>query len=195
MNETFIKVAHNLTDKKLIRTANSLSKKYKPTVERELERTNDLLTKLYFKGHTAEALEIIKLLEIIEFNGDQRIWEWVQMSLFLKCWILSCKSTQNNDEIQNIVNKINETYNFGTNDLVKKVNKNVRARKLRGEHLRFDDIKTAQESGDIQQELQYRIFYFYDLLYIYFLGGSNEFTTDKALKALKENETIIRGLI
>ena len=41
-------------------------------------------------------------------------------------------------------------------------------------------------------ELSWRIGQFKELLFIYFLGGSEEFSVERALRELEENEAIIR---
>ncbi len=189
-SEIFIKISSTLTNKKMARTALSLSEKYKPTRANELQRVYELFNKLYFQNYIAETLDILNLLLKEEFTGNRNLWTWIQPALLLKCWI-----SEDENETEKIVQKINDTFDFGTNELVKKVNRNVKERKLKGEHLYYSEIEDAQQSGDIQKELQYRIIQFYGLLFIYFLGGSNEFTKKRALKESKENEDRIKEIM
>ncbi len=189
-DDIFVEISKSLTDKKMIKIATSLSKKYKPTSSNELEKTNLLLNHLYFKNQKNEALKVINLLEKEDFNGNYDLWSWIEPALLMKCWI-----TKDESEIQKIINKINKTFDFGTNELSKKVRKNVKERRLKGEHLKYDEIMAPQNNKNTQEELEYRILHFYMLLFIYFLGGSKEFTKDRALKELNENEKIIKELI
>lgn len=197
MNENFKTVAENLTDKKLQKTAISLSAKYKPTVAKELERANWFANQLFFKNNENEALKIIEVLEAEQFNGNYNLWTYIQSALLLKCWILEKKDKQlNQQNIENSIEKINSTLEFWNNDEMKKIiNTRARNRRLTGSLLHYDKIEKAVAENDRQTELAWRIGHFLELLFIYFLGDSEQFPTEKALTELEENESIIKQII
>ncbi len=196
MNDNFKKVAETITDKKLQKTALSLSKKYKPTVANELERADRLATDLFFKSYENEALTIIEVLEKEVFNGNYNLWTWIQSALLLKCWILERSENEVSQQtIENIIKTINSTLDFGNDEMKKKINTKVRNRRLTGSLLNYDKIEIAIAENDKKTELVWRIAQFGELLFIYFLGGSDQFSTQKALVELEENENKIKALI
>jgi hypothetical protein len=196
MNKKFEKIAESLTEKRLQITANSLKEKYKPTVSKELERANRFAYELYFRNYQSESVGICEILEEENFTGNHNLWTWIQSALFLKCWILwKSNKESNRKKIENIIEIVNSTIEFGNDETIKKISKRVRDRRLNGSSLNHNEIENSIRANDKERELSWRIGQFKELLFIYFLGGSEEFPVERALRELDENEVIIRQLM
>ena len=195
MNKKFEKVAESLTEKKLQRTASSLKEKYKPTVSKELERANRFAYELYFKNFIRESAEVCEILEEENFTGNYNLWTWIESALFLKCWILwKSDKESNRGKIENIIEIVNATIEFGNDETLKKIRKRARDRRLNDSLLVYDKIEYSLKENDKEMELSWRIVLFQELLFIYFSGGSEKFSVERALRELEENEAIIRQL-
>ena len=196
MNEKFEKIAESLTEKKLQRTANSLKEKYKPTVSKELERANRFAYELYFKNFQSESMKVCEILEEENFTGNHNLWTWIQSALFLKCWILwKSDKESNREKIENIIETVKSTIEFGNDETIKKISRRARDRRLNGSLLHYNKIEDSIKENDKEGELSWRIGQFKELLFIYFLGGSEEFSIERVLRELDENEVIIKRLM
>jgi len=196
MIEKFKEIAESLNDGKLQKTANSLYSKYKPTVSKELQKANEFAYELYFKSYSNESIKVCDLLGLEIFNGNHNLWTWIQSAILLKCWILlNSDDEKHKNEIEKNIEIINATMYFGNNELVKNTNSAVRKRRLNGVLLCYDNIANAIKENDKKSEIIYRIIHFKELLFIYFLGGSELFPLEKTLKEIQENEIIIKQFL
>lgn len=85
MNKVFLDISSKINNKRLARKALSLNRRFKPTHSNELNKMFDLVTELYFNDYKIEVSEVIeKVVDKTEFNGDRRLWDFVEPLLLLK---------------------------------------------------------------------------------------------------------------
>jgi hypothetical protein len=192
-NSIFQNIAESITNKQLQRTALSLAKGYKPTVAAKLETAMHFTIDLYFDGSENEALQVCELMAQIQYNGNYNIWTWVEATLLLKSWIH--KKSNSIEKLNETIKRVDETSEIKTNnELADTIKKRVKLRNLAGNLICYKEIEEAMSNGDKATEMAYRKIQYTRLLYIYFLGGSTEFSTERAFAEIENNEQIIKNL-
>lgn len=152
------------------RTLISLSKKFKPSSSAELNRAFVLAWKLFIKGYLLEAEKIVDFIGGIKFNGDYRLWVWIESSLLLYAWML--RDQGNGEKLLITIEKLKQPEFFEFNDELKTtVNRRARDRRLKGSLL-SNHAEVAHQNNDHKRELHESELLFIQQLFIYFLADS-----------------------
>lgn len=180
----FGQIFNTYHNKQISPLATRLIKRFKPSISKDLWDLIDLAYALYIIDDTSAALQVLSLLDEVEFNNNHDLWTPIEYGLVLQAAIYRLK----NEEVlaKTCIEKINSVR--GRSALSQK----ILARVLNGSLLKYEDV---EKSNDKSSEYRNRMSHLHQLMFIRELGGGTEFSVDKADKEIGENVEKLKILI
>lgn len=170
-------------------------------LEYDLENPNYLKSMMwsayfaYFLSKNEILCKILNSFINIEFDGNYDKWTWIEGGLIIMYRIGSEMQIENNDVC--ISKKILDTLNFGDSDIKKKINRKAFTRRMNGESLvnYCGKAHAAFLNSDLELEFIYLMGYYKELLFIYVLGGSDNYPLEQLSIRLNATETKIKSFL
>jgi hypothetical protein len=168
----------------IVKLCNKLSLEYNAKDTDKVEASVRFAYILYLLNDVKSVSNVLSLVTSIQFKNNYSIWTWVDMALVLLLRISRIQSDA--EACKELKNKITDVLNQG-NELQQKVNKNNYLKLLSGETLKYDNIEDAIKEKDQASEFDYRLTLLGRIMKIREMGGSENYTVNKAEKEIELN--------
>ena len=166
-----------------------IKKKYSFKSKDTMQSIRELCSLLYIVDQEELALQVANLIDKLEYKGDMRIWMNVNGVLTVESLIYAKRGE--NEKVKICRKTIEDVYLYYGDEDRQRVNMKVFKRVMNGEGFYLEEIKRAQDSGDLKLEIFWRCFQFEELLYMRAMGGSEVYPIEKLDSMIEEEKQFI----
>lgn len=166
-----------------------IKKKYSFKSKDTMQSIRELCSFLYIVDQEELALQVANLINKLEYKGDMRIWMNVNGVLTVESLIYAKRGE--NEKVKICRKTIEDVYLYYGDEDRQRVNMKVFKRVMNGEGFYLEEIKRAQDSGDLKLEIFWRFLQFEELLYMRTMGGSEAYPIEKLDSMIEEEKQFI----
>lgn len=166
-----------------------IKKKYSFKSKDTMQSIRELCSLLYIVDQEELALQVANLIDKLEYKGDMRIWMNVNGVLTVESLIYAKRGE--NEKVKICRKTIEDVYLYYGDEDRQRVNMKVFKRVMNGEGFYLEEIKRAQDSGDLKLEIFWRFLQFEELLYMRVMGGSEAYLIEKLDSMIEEEKQFI----
>lgn len=166
-----------------------IKKKYSFKSKDTMQSIRELCSLLYIVDQEELALQVANLIDKLEYKGDMRIWMNVNGVLTVESLIYAKRGE--NEKVKICRKTIEDVYLYYGDEDRQRVNMKVFKRVMNGEGFYLEEIKRAQDSGDLKLEIFWRFLQFEELLYMRAMGGSETYPIEKLDSMIEEEKQFI----
>ena len=166
-----------------------IKKKYSFKSKDTMQSIRELCSLLYIVDQEELALQVANLIDKLEYKGDMRIWMNVNGVLTVESLIYAKRGE--NEKVKICRKTIEDVYLYYGDEDRQRVNMKVFKRVMNGEGFYLEEIKRAQDSGDLKLEIFWRFLQFEELLYMRVMGGSEAYPIEKLDSMIEEEKQFI----
>ena len=166
-----------------------IKKKYSFKSKDTMQSIRELCSLLYIVDQEELALQVANLIDKLEYKGDMRIWMNVNGVLTVESLIYAKRGE--NEKVKICRKTIEDVYLYYGDEDRQRVNMKVFKRVMNGEGFYLEEIKRAQDSGDLKLEIFWRFLQFEELLYMLAMGGSEAYPIEKLDSMIEEEKQFI----
>jgi len=166
-----------------------IKKKYSFKSKDTMQSIRELCSLLYIVDQEELALQVANLIDKLEYKGDMRIWMNVNGVLTVESLIYAKRGE--NEKVKICRKTIEDVYLYYGDEDRQRVNMKVFKRVMNGEGFYLEEIKRAQDSGDLKLEIFWRFLQFEELLYMRSMGGSEAYPIEKLDSMIEEEKQFI----
>lgn len=166
-----------------------IKKKYSFKSKDTMQSIRELCSLLYIVDQEELALQVANLIDKLEYKGDMRIWMNVNGVLTVESLIYAKRGE--NEKVKICRKTIEDVYLYYGDEDRQRVNMKVFKRVMNGEGFYLEEIKRAQDSGDLKLEIFWRFLQFEELLYMRAMGGSEAYPIEKLDSMIEEEKQFI----
>ena len=166
-----------------------IKKKYSFKSKDTMQSIRELCSLLCIVDQEELALQVANLIDKLEYKGDMRIWMNVNGVLTVESLIYAKRGE--NEKVKICRKTIEDVYLYYGDEDRKRVNMKVFKRVMNGEGFYLEEIKRAQDSGDLKLEIFWRFLQFEELLYMRAMGGSEAYPIEKLDSMIEEEKQFI----
>ena len=166
-----------------------IKKKYSFKSKDTMQSIRELCSLLYIVDQEELALQVANLIDKLEYKGDMRIWMNVNGVLTVESLIYAKRGE--NEKVKICRKTIEDVYLYYGDEDRQRVNMKVLKRVMNGEGFYLEEIKRAQDSGDLKLEIFWRFLQFEELLYMRAMGGSEAYPIEKLDSMIEEEKQFI----
>lgn len=166
-----------------------IKKKYSFKSKDTMKSIRELCSLLYIVDQEELALQVANLIDKLEYKGDMRIWMNVNGVLTVESLIYAKRDE--NEKVKICRKTIEDVYLYYGDEDRQRVNMKVFKRVMNGEGFYLEEIKRAQDSGDLKLEIFWRFLQFEELLYMRAMGGSEAYPIEKLDSMIEEEKQFI----
>ena len=166
-----------------------IKKKYSFKSKDTMQSIRELCSLLYIVDQEELALQVANLIDKLEYKGDMRIWMNVSGVLTVESLIYAKRGE--NEKVKICRKTIEDVYLYYGDEDRQRVNMKVFKRVMNGEGFYLEEIKRAQDSGDLKLEIFWRFLQFEELLYMRVMGGSEAYPIEKLDSMIEEEKQFI----
>ena len=166
-----------------------IKKKYSFKSKDTMQSIRELCSLLYIVDQEELALQVANLIDKLEYKGDMRIWMNVNGVLTVESLIYAKRGE--NEKVKICRKTIEDVYLYYGDEDRQRVNMKVFKRVMNGEGFYLEEIKRAQDSGDLKLEIFWRFLQFEELLYMRAMGGSEAYPIEKLDLMIEEEKQFI----
>ena len=166
-----------------------IKKKYSFKSKDTMQSIRELCSLLYIVDQEELALQVANLIDKLEYKGDMRIWMNVNGVLTVESLIYAKRGE--NEKVKICRKTIEDVYLYYGDEDRQRVNMKVFKRVMNGEGFYLEEIKRAQDSGDLKLEIFWRFLQFEELLYMRAMGGSEVYPIEKLDSMIEEEKQFI----
>ena len=170
-----------------------IKKKYSFKSKDTMQSIRELCSLLYIVDQEELALQVANLIDKLEYKGDMRIWMNVNGVLTVESLIYAKRDE--NEKVKICRKTIEDVYLYYGDEDRQRVNMKVFKRVMNGEGFYLEEIKRAQDSGDLKLEIFWRFLQFEELLYMRAMGGSEAYPIEKLDSMIEEERQFIANHI
>lgn len=171
-------------NEKLKQAINNVQSKFVKTDKAILESLTRISFILYVENDLSNALLLTEKLSKISFNNDYDYWTWIEFAVALRAKISEIMS--DDKRMNDSLRIISEALDYGEG-LQKKIKNNVHNRFMAGEGVELDSLTTAKKNKNMHEEFNCRLIYLMKLIKLDVLGGSEEYSVEKARENIDNN--------
>ena len=166
-----------------------IKKKYSFKSKDMMQSIRELCSLLYIVDQEELALQVANLIDKLEYKGDMRIWMNVNGVLTVESLIYAKRGE--NEKVKICRKTIEDVYLYYGDEDRQRINMKVFKRVMNGEGFYLEEIKRAQDSGDLKLEIFWRFLQFEELLYMRAMGGSEAYPIEKLDSMIEEEKQFI----
>ncbi len=166
-----------------------IKKKYSFKSKDTMQSIRELCSLLYIVDQEELALQVANLIDKLEYKGDMLIWMNVYGVLTVESLIYAKRGE--NEKVKICRKTIEDVYLYYGDEDRQRVNMKVFKRVMNGEGFYLEEIKRAQDSGDLKLEIFWRFLQFEELLYMRAMGGSEAYPIEKLDSMIEEEKQFI----
>ena len=166
-----------------------IKKKYSFKSKDTMQSIRELCSLLYIVDQEELALQVANLIDKLEYKGDMRIWMNVNGVLTVESLIYAKRGE--NEKVKICRKTIEDVYLYYGDEDRQRVNMKVFKRVMNGEGFYLEEIKRAQDSGDLKLEIFWRFLQFEELLYMRAMGGSEAYPIEKLDSMIEEEKQFL----
>lgn len=166
-----------------------IKKKYSFKSKDTMQSIRELCSLLYIVDQEELALQVANLIDKLEYKGDMRIWMNVNGVLTVESFIYAKRGE--NEKVKICRKTIEDVYLYYGDEDRQRVNMKVFKRVMNGEGFYLEEIKRAQDSGDLKLEIFWRFLQCEELLYMRAMGGSEAYPIEKLDSMIEEEKQFI----
>ena len=166
-----------------------IKKKYSFKSKDTMQSIRELCSLLYIVDQEELALQVVNLIDKLEYKGDMRIWMNVNGVLTVESLIYAKRGE--NEKVKICRKTIEDVYLYYGDEDRQRVNMKVFKRVMNGEGFYLEEIKRAQDSGDLKLEIFWRFLQCEELLYMLAMGGSEAYPIEKLDSMIEEEKQFI----
>jgi len=166
-----------------------IKKKYSFKSKDTMQSIRELCSLLYIVDQEELALQVTNLIDKLEYKGDMRIWMNVNGVLTVESLIYAKRGE--NEKVKICRKTIEDVYLYYGDEDRQRVNMKVFKRVMNGEGFYLEEIKRAQDSGDLKLEIFWRFLQFEELLYMRAMGDSEAYPIEKLDSMIEEEKQFI----
>ena len=166
-----------------------IKKKYSFKSKDTMQSIRELCSLLYIVDQEELALQVANLIDKLEYKGDMRIWMNVNGVLTVESLIYAKRGE--NEKVKICRKTIEDVYLYYGDEDKQRINMKVFKRVMNGEGFYLEEIKRAQDSGDLKLEIFWRFLQFEELLYMRSMGGSEAYPIEKLDSMIEEEKQFI----
>lgn len=166
-----------------------IKKKYSFKSKDTMQSIRELCSLLCIVDQEELALQVANLIDKLEYKGDMRIWMNVNGVLTVESLIYAKRGE--NEKVKICRKTIEDVYLYYGDEDRQRVNMKVFKRVMNGEGFYLEEIKRAQDSGDLKLEIFWRFLQFEELLYMRAMGGSEAYPIEKLDSMIEEEKQFI----
>lgn len=166
-----------------------IKKKYSFKSKDTMQSIRELCSLLYIVDQEELALQVANLIDKLEYKGDMRIWMNVNGVLTVESLIYAKRGE--NEKVKICRKTIEDVYLYYGDEDRQRVNMKVFKRVMNGEGFYLEEIKRAQDSGDLKLEIFWRFLQFEELLYMRAMGGSEAYPIENLDSMIEEEKQFI----
>ena len=166
-----------------------IKKKYSFKSKDTMQSIRELCSLLYIVDQEELALQVANLIDKLEYKGDMRIWMNVSGVLTVESLIYAKRGE--NEKVKICRKTIEDVYLYYGDEDKQRINMKVFKRVMNGEGFYLEEIKRAQDSGDLKLEIFWRFLQFEELLYMRSMGGSEAYPIEKLDSMIEEEKQFI----
>ena len=166
-----------------------IKKKYSFKSKDTMQSIRELCSLLYIVDQEELALQVANLIDKLEYKGDMRIWMNVNGVLTVESLIYAKRGE--NEKVKICRKTIEDVYLYYGDEDRQRINMKVFKRVMNGEGFYLEEIKRAQDSGDLKLEIFWRFLQFEELLYMRAMGGSEAYPIEKLDSMIEEEKQFI----
>ena len=166
-----------------------IKKKYSFKSKDTMQSIRELCSLLYIVDQEELALQVANLIDKLEYKGDMRIWMNVSGVLTVESLIYAKRGE--NEKVKICRKTIEDVYLYYGDEDKQRINMKVFKRVMNGEGFYLEEIKRAQDSGDLKLEIFWRFLQFEELLYMRVMGGSEAYPIEKLDSMIEEEKQFI----
>ena len=166
-----------------------IKKKYSFKSKDTMQSIRELCSLLYIVDQEELALQVANLIDKLEYKGDMRIWMNVSGVLTVESLIYAKRGE--NEKVKICRKTIEDVYLYYGDEDKQRINMKVFKRVMNGEGFYLEEIKRAQDSGDLKLEIFWRFLQFEELLYMRAMGDSEAYPIEKLDSMIEEEKQFI----
>ena len=166
-----------------------IKKKYSFKSKDMMQSIRELCSLLYIVDQEELALQVANLIDKLEYKGDMRIWMNVNGVLTVESLIYAKRGE--NEKVKICRKTIEDVYLYYGDEDRQRINMKVFKRVMNGEGFYLEEIKRAQDSGDLKLEIFWRFLQFEELLYMRAMGDSEAYPIEKLDSMIEEEKQFI----
>ena len=166
-----------------------IKKKYSFKSKDTMQSIRELCSLLYIVDQEELALQVANLIDKLEYKGDMRIWMNVNGVLTVESLIYAKRGE--NEKVKICRKTIEDVYLYYGDEDRQRINMKVFKRVMNGEGFYLEEIKRAQDSGDLKLEIFWRFLQFEELLYMRAMGDSEAYPIEKLDSMIEEEKQFI----
>ena len=166
-----------------------IKKKYSFKSKDTMQSIRELCSLLYIVDQEELALQVANLIDKLEYKGDMRIWMNVNGVLTVESLIYAKRGE--NEKVKICRKTIEDVYLYYGDEDRQRINMKVFKRVKNGEGFYLEEIKRAQDSGDLKLEIFWRFLQFEELLYMRAMGDSEAYPIEKLDSMIEEEKQFI----
>ena len=166
-----------------------IKKKHSFKSKDTMQSIRELCSLLYIMDQEELALQVANLIDKLEYKGDMRIWMNVNGVLTVESLIYAKRGE--NEKVKICRKTIEDVYLYYGDEDRQRVNMKVFKRVMNGEGFYLEEIKRAQDSGDLKLEIFWRFLQFEELLYMRAMGDSEAYPIEKLDSMIEEEKQFI----
>ena len=172
-----------------VKKVKEIKKKYSFRNKDTMFSIRQLCYLLYIMDQEELALQVANLIDKLEYKGDMLIWTNVYSVLAVESLIYAKRGE--NEKVKICRKTIEDVYLYYGDEDRQRVNMKVFKRVMNGEGFYLEEIKRAQDSGDMKLEIFWRFLQFEELLYMRAMGGSEAYPIEKLDSMIEEEKQFI----
>ena len=172
-----------------VKKVKQIKKKYSFRSKDTMQSIRELCSLLYIVDQEELALQVANLINKLEYKGDMLIWMNVYGVIIVESLIYAKRGE--NEKVKICRKTIEDVYLYYGDEDRQRVNMKVFKRVMNGEGFYLEEIKRAQDSGDMKLEIFWRFLQFEELLYMRAMGGSEAYPIEKLDSMIEEEKQFI----
>ena len=172
-----------------IKKVKQIKKKYSFRSKDTMQSIRELCSLLYIVDQEELALQVANLINKLEYKGDMLIWMNVYGVIIVESLIYAKRGE--NEKVKICRKTIEDVYLYYGDEDRQRVNMKVFKRVMNGEGFYLEEIKRAQDSGDLKLEIFWRFLQFEELLYMRAMGGSEAYPIENLDSMIEEEKQFI----
>ena len=172
-----------------VKKVKQIKKKYSFRSKDTMQSIRELCSLLYIVDQEELALQVAALINKLEYKGDMLIWMNVYGVIIVESLIYAKRGE--NEKVKICRKTIEDVYLYYGDEDRQRINMKVFKRVMNGEGFYLEEIKRAQDSGDLKLEIFWRFLQFEELLYMRAMGDSEAYPIEKLDSMIEEEKQFI----
>jgi len=172
-----------------VKKVKQIKKKYSFRSKDTMQSIRELCSLLYIVDQEELALQVADLIDKLEYTGDMLIWMNVYGVITVESLIYAKRGE--NEKVKTCRETITRVCLYEKDGSPNEVNMKVIKRRMNGENFYLEEIKRAQDSGDLKSEISWRHAQFEELIYMRAMGGSEAYPIEKLDPMIEEEKQFI----